>query len=210
MSVTNIIAWFAFLSVMVPGAIYSLVYPYYGMHSFTESQLGIAMHYIVLLTATYVAVFRVTGRYLFGKILLIWTVGYVLHHLIFWAEAGKVIWESGMLNLMLPYLMLVFFGGIFGSTFLGKMRKARIHRTGIKATAYVIAFEDTQQRLKEGAHLQYRMELTLRIEDHPHSPYEITNYFWVSEFYIHIISSGKPLEVMVDRDDHEKVALGLY
>lgn len=146
---------------------------------------------------------------MFDKIFLILLIACCLHHVIFWIDAEKIIFELAMMSLIAPYTVFVFIGGIFGSIYLSKARKAKIARTGIDARAIIESAKDTQIRYNDGAHLTYKMKLTLRIEDHPKSPYTITGDFWISEFYIHLITSGKPLSVKVDKKDHTKVSLNL-
>jgi hypothetical protein len=122
-------------------------------------------------------------------------------------EKGEIYFNFVILSALFPYFFVFIFGGAFIPIYFRRMRGAKILKTGIDAQAFVEKAEDCGARLREGVHRSYKVKLTLRIEGHRRSPYRITDYFWVSEFYIHRITSSQSIPVKVDREDHNKIVL---
>ena len=87
---------------------------------------------------------------------------------------------------------------------------AKIRKNGVDAKAIIKEAYDEGARLFEGGvYKSYKMKLTMEILDHPESPYTVTGIHWVSEFYIHRLTSGQPIPVKVDKSDPSRVALDL-
>lgn len=187
----------------------TLFYAYHGMNSFTSGPLFVLLHFSVIAASVYLAVFNPKGLPLSVNFLFIFAAAPVLHFLFYWIDAGKIIFEAGMFSLLIPYTLLVFMGGMFGGIYLARGRKGKIRETGLAALGYIEEAEDLQTRFKEGAHMRYKMRLTLRIETDREEPYTIEDDFWISEFEIHRVTTGTAIPVKVDPKDPKKVALVL-
>lgn len=137
------------------------------MSPFTSNMLFVILHCIVIITATYLAIFLRSKLPMFGKIFLILLTACCLHHVIFWIDAGKILFELAMMCLLAPYTVFVFLGGIFGSVYLSQARKAKIAETRTDAIAFIEKAKDTQTRYKDGAHLTYKMQLTYQDRGSP-------------------------------------------
>jgi|GEM_PF-6823433 len=134
-------------------------------------------------------------------------IGLLAHFALSIIEKGEIYFDPAVLGTLLPYFFVFIFGGAFIPIYFRRMRGAKIMKTGIDAQAYIEEAEDCGARLREGVHRSYKVKLTLRIEGHHRSPYRVTDYFWVSEFFIHRITSREPIPVKVDRKDHNKIVL---
>jgi hypothetical protein len=125
-------------------------------------------------------------------------------------EKGEWVFTPGVLYMVLVYGIYALFGGIFIPLYYRKIKKSKIKEDGIDAMAIVEKAWDMGHRLTENqVYKSYKMRLELKIEGHPKSPYTITDTFWVSEFYIHRLTSKKPIPVKVSKKNHKKVALNL-
>ena len=129
----------------------------------------------------------------------------LLHRKYFWTEVLPQ--EMKGMFIIMPYAFVGFIAGVFVPIYALKGRRDRIRRTGIDAFGEIIHARDLQGRLTEGAHRLYEIKLQLRITGHAKSPFTVSDKFWISEFYIHKLSTGQSIPIKVDRVNHRLIAL---
>ena len=169
----------------------------------------IISHEIVLVGATFLffkSLFQSEQPPFYKKMTPI-LISFLIHFAFFALEKGHFVFNPGILYLLLTYFFIILFGNIFIPLYIRKNRQENILEHGIKAFATIKEAYDMGARLREGVRRSYKMNLTLKIDGHPRSPYEIKDIFWISEFYIHRITGSAAIPVKVDKKDHTKVAL---
>ena len=169
------------------------------------------LHTAILISATTAFCIMVVKNFSGYKPLAPIVLAYAAHFAIMVIRKGKFYFDWNLVELFFLYFMVVIVGGLSLPYVISRFRSAGIRSRGIPAMAVVEQASDDGGRVTESrVYRFYRMELTLRIEGHPKSPYRITDIFWVSDFYIHLFSSENPvIPIFVDRKDFKKVVLDL-
>ena len=196
-----------YVVVMLP----TVIYTWSTIQLFSSNMIIASLHFTIFILSLFAVSIKL-GEYVFRKIFLSVILAFVLHSLIFFVDSGRYFYEPAMLGMLFPYFVFTFLSGITVNTIIAKKEQDRIKKklkqSGIDAVATIIKAYDMGERiLKGGVNKEYKMKLTLRIENHPKSPYEITGIYWVNEFFIHHITSGEMFEIKVDKNNHKLVAL---